>query len=49
MTVYYGIYLEKARKNTEKLDKDLVSEPEFKLVSPKYEARLVLTSKQDMQ
>jgi len=48
-TVYYSIYLEKARQNTEDLDKDLVSEQEFKLVSLKYEARLVLTSKHDMQ
>jgi hypothetical protein len=49
MTVYYSIYLEEARKNTEDLDQDLVSEPEFELVSRKCEARLVLTSKHDMQ
>jgi len=49
VTVYYSIYLEEARKNTEDLDQDLVCEPEFKLVSLKYEARLVLTFKHDMQ
>jgi hypothetical protein len=49
MTVYYSIYLEEVRKNTEDLRQDLVSEPEFNLVPLKYEARVVITSKHDTQ
>jgi hypothetical protein len=48
VTVYYSIYLEEVRINTEELSQDLVSEPEFKLAPLKYEARVVLTSKHNM-
>jgi hypothetical protein len=49
MTVYYSIYLEKVRKNTEELGQDLVCKPEFNRAPLKYEARVVLTSKHDVQ
>jgi len=49
MTVYYSICLEKVRKNTEDLGHDLVSDPEFNLAPLNYEAKVVLTSKHDMQ
>jgi len=49
MTVYYSIYLEEVRKNTEELGQDLVCKPEINRAPLKYEARVVLTSKQDMQ
>jgi hypothetical protein len=48
-TVYYVIYLEEVRKNTEDLSQDLVSEPEFNLAPLKYAARVELTSEHDMQ
>jgi len=49
MTVYYSIYLEEVGKNTEDLGSDLVSDAEFNLAPLKYEARVVLTSEQNMQ
>jgi len=49
VTVYYSIYLEKVRKNTQDLSQDLFSEPEFNWAPLKYEARVVLTSEHNMQ
>jgi hypothetical protein len=49
MTVYYSIYLEQVRKNAEELGQDLVCKVEFNWAPLKYEARVVLTSKHDMQ